>query len=186
MGYSARQASVAGPPARYCGITIKQGKTSGKINCLPKVFVLNVFCWCVFWSQTKVWRMNWDHYHDLAEFLRIQAFDRIQIIRRVTADSVLKTPPSTYFIELQFECLPPFWIPFQSQAGTIIPPVCHYPGIMAQFTANGYLGSCKIVRDNSLYTCIKSKNDDDLLYLYLKKLITKGVSSFEESEQKSK
>jgi hypothetical protein len=26
----------------------------------------------------------------------------------------------------------------------------------------------------------------DLLYLYLKKLITKGVSSFEESEQKSK
>ena len=30
------------------------------------------------------------------------------------------------------------------------------------------------------------KANIDLLYLYLKKLITKGVSSFKESEQKSK
>ena len=54
--------------------------------------------------------MNLDLYHDLAEFLGKQEFDRIQIItrQRLTADSVLKTPPSTYFMELQFECLPPF------------------------------------------------------------------------------
>ena len=56
--------------------------------------------------------MNLDLYRDLAEFLGKQAFDRIDTdyykTERLTADSVLKTPPSTYFMELQFECLPPF------------------------------------------------------------------------------